>query len=250
MEIQDSKYKNKVNIKAHIWPPNSTSPNYKLPGGSNSRQGFYFYRNNRLVQGGGWNGSRENEPHNSLARLEIDIDSSIDIDISLDVKKVEINLPSDLMDSITSSKTKTNIDFKKYISLANEAYRKRKLFNSELPLIPTAGLPGKLVKYLHKELKLKNNHKYRALKFIWKKMDEDIFFDIDNDGESLVINSVYRKKLHHGLDGTSADMPVLKCLLYFALEEALDSERVSQKMKDKLDKINNILIRAVKLERE
>ena len=49
----------KFGITAHIWPPNSDKAEYKLPGGTNSRQGFYFYRNNRLIQGGGWNGIRE-----------------------------------------------------------------------------------------------------------------------------------------------------------------------------------------------
>src|SRR5205085_717580 len=39
----------RIKIRGHIWPPNSTSPEYFLPGGANSRQGFYFYRNNRLI---------------------------------------------------------------------------------------------------------------------------------------------------------------------------------------------------------
>ena len=59
----DGAYKNRIKIKAHIWPPNTEVPEYKLPGGSNGPQGFYFYRNNRLIQGGGWNGIREVEPH-------------------------------------------------------------------------------------------------------------------------------------------------------------------------------------------
>jgi hypothetical protein len=54
--ILDGEYKDRITIKAHIWPPNSNAAEYKLPGGTNARQGFYFYRNNRLIQGGGWNG--------------------------------------------------------------------------------------------------------------------------------------------------------------------------------------------------
>jgi hypothetical protein len=56
-------YEKHFEITAHIWPPNSTPPEYALPGGANSRQGFYFYRNDRLIQGGGWNGMRETEPY-------------------------------------------------------------------------------------------------------------------------------------------------------------------------------------------
>jgi len=41
---------------AHIWPSSSKKgPGYKLGGGAVSRrQGFYFYRNDRLIQGRGW----------------------------------------------------------------------------------------------------------------------------------------------------------------------------------------------------
>ncbi|HEU4507267.1 MAG TPA: ATP-binding protein, partial [Pyrinomonadaceae bacterium] len=90
-------YEKEIQINAHIWPPNSHKVEYKLPGGANSRQGFYFYRNNRLIQGGGWNGLRESEPHLSLARLEIDITSSVDVQVNLDVKKAEIQLPPSFM---------------------------------------------------------------------------------------------------------------------------------------------------------
>ena len=55
----------KVRATAHIWPPNSKSPEYKLGNRAASRQGFYFYRNDRLIQAGGWNGvvEHETEPH-------------------------------------------------------------------------------------------------------------------------------------------------------------------------------------------
>ena len=126
-----------------IQPP----PEYRLPGGANSRQGFYFYRHHRLIQGGGWNGLREVEPHSSLARLEVDIAADFDLEVSLDVKKVEIHLPPDLVAAIQKAKTASGIDFKRYLSLADEAYRKRTATHSELPLIPSLGLPAGLTSF-------------------------------------------------------------------------------------------------------
>ena len=123
----------RVKIKAHIWPPNSTLPEYKLPGGTNARQGFYFYRNNRLIQGGGWNGIREAEPHASLARLEIDLSPDVDVDVSLDVKKVEIQLPPALVHAIENSRTQSGVDLRKYLVAADDAYRKRQITAGELP---------------------------------------------------------------------------------------------------------------------
>jgi hypothetical protein len=162
MFLEDG-YRDRIAIKAHVWPPNSDAPGYNLPGGVNSRQGFYFYRNNRLIQGGGWNGIREVEPHASLARLEIDIASDFDVEVSLDVKKVEIQLPSPLVKSIQKARTASGTDFKKYLSIADETYRTRKVTESELPLIPSAGLPADLRDFLHKELRIKATAKHRDL---------------------------------------------------------------------------------------
>ena len=40
-------------MKCHIWPPKSGSPGYRLGGGKVAlRQGFYFYRNDRVIQSG------------------------------------------------------------------------------------------------------------------------------------------------------------------------------------------------------
>ena len=33
----EGKYASRISIRAHIWPPNSTAPEYRLPGGANSR---------------------------------------------------------------------------------------------------------------------------------------------------------------------------------------------------------------------
>ena len=65
----------RLRIECHIWPAKSEEPGYKLGGGKvSARQGFYFYRNDRLIQAGGWNGCREddNEPHLSLARVKVE----------------------------------------------------------------------------------------------------------------------------------------------------------------------------------
>jgi histidine kinase/DNA gyrase B/HSP90-like ATPase len=245
----DGGYRDRIAVKAHIWPPNSGMPQYKLPGGANSRQGFYFYRNHRLIQGGGWNGIRETEPHSSLARLEIDIASDFDVEVSLDVKKVEIQLPQELVNSIQKAKTSSGVDFKKYLSIADDAYRTRTMTEAELPLIPSQGLPSELREFLHRELRIKATAKHRDLKISWKDLDMESFFEINRDSGHLYLNQAYRKLLLHGLPGSSADIPVVKCLLFLALEDALNSERLGSKVRERIDRMNLILVQAVRYER-
>lgn len=242
-------YDDRIKVTAHIWPPNMNTPDYRLPGGTNARQGFYFYRNDRLIQGGGWNGLREAEAHSALARLSVDIAEDFDLEVSLDVKKVEIQLPQDLADALQKSKTESGTDFRKYLSVADATYRKRALTQAELPLIPSQGLPADLIKILRDELRIEGTSKSNGLKFIWADMPKDTFFEIDRNEDSLYINKKYRKLMLHGTPGSSADAPVFKCLMFFALEDALLSERTGSRMRERLDRINRILVRAVRHER-
>lgn len=238
-----------LSIKAHIWYPNSTQPEYKLPGGANSRQGFYFYRNNRLIQAGGWNGIREAEPHSSLARVEVDIGSALDVQLSLDVRKAEIQLPPHMVSAILNARTESGVDFKKYLSLAKLAYSSRTRTNGELPIFPADGLPAELREMLREELRIPGVAKHRKLRFEWANLDDDEFFRVDRDHDTLSLNRRYRHQLLHGLSGSAADVPVVKCLLFLLLRDAFYSERVGSKLRERLEQANRILIAAVKHER-
>jgi len=64
------------------------------PGGWNERQGFYLYRNERLIVPGDWLGlviskgqPLRKEQHTKLARILVDIPNSFDGDWKIDVKK-------------------------------------------------------------------------------------------------------------------------------------------------------------------
>jgi hypothetical protein len=242
-------YKDRIKMTAHIWPANSSSAEYKLPGGANSRQGFYFYRNDRLIQGGGWNGLRETEPHSSLARVEVDLAPEFDVEMSLDVKKVEIHLPQGLRTAIEKAKTKDGVEFKRYLALANETYRTRKVMPADLPMIPSQGLPATLVDYLHEELRLEGTARHRDLKFAWASLADEHFFDIDRENGYLYLNKRYRQHVLHGLPGSAADVPVLKCLLFLVLQDAISSERMGVRIRERVEQIDRILVRAVKHER-
>ncbi len=138
---------------------------------------------------------------------------------------------------------------KKYLSMAEDAYRKRKLSEAELPLIPSFGLPSDLKRFLHNELRIKATAKHRDLKISWKPLDDELFFEIDRDGGYLYLNRQYRKQLLHGLQGSAADVPVVKCLLFLVLKDAIGSERMGSKIRDRVEQVNRILVQAVKYER-
>lgn len=75
------------------------------PAGWNAQQGFYLYRNRRLIVAGSWLGLGLNrgwtqEEHYKLARIRIDIPNSMDHLWQLDVKKSSAQPPSQVRDRL------------------------------------------------------------------------------------------------------------------------------------------------------
>jgi hypothetical protein len=71
------------------------------PAGWNGQQGFYVYRNKRMLVAGDWLGlGFTKEEHYKLARIQVDIPNSMDGDWSIDVKKSRARPPAPLRDRL------------------------------------------------------------------------------------------------------------------------------------------------------
>lgn len=66
----------------------------------NAQQGFYIYRENRLIQAGGWCRMRTPDEHSKYARVALDVGSDSDSVLMLDVTKSTVQLPADLREKL------------------------------------------------------------------------------------------------------------------------------------------------------
>lgn len=90
--------KGKVEIKVHNIPHSTklsraASERMEILKSLTNGQGFYVYRNSRLIIPGGWLGLSRNSQLGRLARVEVNIPSSLDEDWTTDVKKSSIEIP-------------------------------------------------------------------------------------------------------------------------------------------------------------
>jgi hypothetical protein len=98
VEFEDGS-KTSFNVRAYVLPrkeefsSEEARKNAKL---SNDLQGFYVYRENRLIHFGNWMGMYTNEPHNTLLRVEFSFDYLMDEAFNIDIKKSRIRLNSEL----------------------------------------------------------------------------------------------------------------------------------------------------------
>ncbi len=85
-------HNDEVLIRGFVLPHKSkiTEEDYKTAGGTkgwNEHQGFYIYRNERLLLAGDWLGFFKKEEHYKLARIQIDLPNTLDEEWQIDIKK-------------------------------------------------------------------------------------------------------------------------------------------------------------------
>lgn len=65
---------------------------------NNDNEGFYVYRENRLIYHGDWLGMFTNDPHYALLRIEFSFNHELDELFNVDIKKSQIKLNEDIYD--------------------------------------------------------------------------------------------------------------------------------------------------------
>lgn len=233
---------------AHIWPPKSKDENYRLGGGGVSeRQGFYFYRHDRLIKAGGWHNLKgDAEPHSSLARVMIDVPDALDSKFRLTVQKTDFVVPTQFIDAVHDAKA-GNTTFSDYLKKAEEVYRRAPKEATSV-CYPRDGVPRAVSEKILTILKAHEKGKKQPVTFSWQKLEPDQVFDIESDSLEIFLNIAYRDAITGGKN-SAADAPVVKILLFFLMEEILASERISAKASDYIDKINECLLEAIKWQR-
>lgn len=241
-----------IRARAHIWPPNNKSPEYKLGNRAASRQGFYFYRHDRLIQAGGWNGvvEHESEPHTSLARVSIDLADSMDEHFGLNVQKSAVIVPPPFVESVLNARADDGSLFSKYRQQAERVYRKKDTrAHSDHPLIPTGSLPSQVVQRAREVLAA--GQKSREVSIVWESLaDPGALFEVDREEMTLRLDKRLRKKLLGGRRGTATDLPVLKLLFFFLFEQDFEKARQSAHIRKRHQVITDLLAAALRHESE
>jgi hypothetical protein len=113
-----------VSVRPHVLPHHSRMTKKEFeraagPAGWNAQQGFYIYRNRRMLVSGGWmNLGLTRDEHMKLARIRIDIDSGSDFLWQLDIRKSKASPPVSLREDLRRIARLTR-------SRASEVYRHR-----------------------------------------------------------------------------------------------------------------------------
>ncbi len=104
----------------------------------NRQQGLYIYRGNRLVQWGGWAGTRGIDEHLKLGRASLDFDTQLDDLFQINVAKMRVSVPVQIKQLLERPINDLCIS-------ANQVYREhsaRKSTTDRTSALPVGDLPA------------------------------------------------------------------------------------------------------------
>jgi hypothetical protein len=108
-----------LKIHAYVLPPRTELSEDELRDTDirADTQGFYVFREDRVISSGGWLGMYRIEPHLSLCRIDFSFDHRLDDALQIDIKKSRIRMLADLQEHIRKLITPARAE-------ATERYRK------------------------------------------------------------------------------------------------------------------------------
>jgi hypothetical protein len=239
----------RVVLHCHIWPPKVDIPGFRIKGRSGERfQGFYIYRNDRLLQIGGWSEVANSSVQRQLARVVLDDEAAIGFFLTMNPEKAGLRFEPIFRDALAHAAATDGTTFDAYLKAAEACYAdgNRRVSKRQPVIAPKKGFAPKLRKSIEAELPLLRSD---SLNLQWKQLPEGEFIDVDFANRTLWINSLYRY-LFAPERGSLNDAPVVKALLFLLTHEVFEGAQLGPKDKDNILLWRAILGAAVAAEEE
>ncbi|PND52136.1 MULTISPECIES: ATP-binding protein [Rhodococcus] len=234
-------------IHAHIWPARSEALDFRLDGNPERRQGFYFYRNDRLLEGGDWKGATVPSRRLQLARVAVDISDALDL-FSMSMEKSTVHPKPEFIRAVGRAMAPDGTTFSEFLETAENVYRvgnQRNRGRKEV-VPPGPGLAPAVKRAITCELPIHDGRVPMEIR--WKWLPGDDFFEVDRSQNTLWLNTMYRKALLAGRRGGLNDVPVVKALLYLLVEDIFTGSSYGPRDKDNVEIWQSILTAAAQAE--
>jgi len=208
-----------TNARLHIWPHWHRGPGFVQGNRSPiESQGLYIYRNDRLLQAGGWNGLATPRVDLSYARVAIDLTADMERHVIINPEKAGTAFDDELRNALVRARTTDGTTLATYrddAKMEAKVSRQRSATPIEAPL-PGNGLPG-VVKDAFIEHTDPND--VFPIHIKWRVLPAGRVYEIDVDDHALLLNAAYRTAVVGRKSLDIDDAPLVKSLLLLLLED-------------------------------
>ncbi|MDQ1200483.1 ATP-binding protein [Rhodococcus sp. SORGH_AS_0303] len=232
-------------VVLHVWPARSNSPQFRLFGSpGREHQGLYVYRNDRLLQIGGWNDVVKRQPDFGLARVSIDLDDMLAKHVAINPEKLGVRLDATITGSLHAVMTD------EYLADALSAVRAARSHQPKPITVvqPDHGLPEDVLDSFSDAFTFADGRDPVGVG--WRVLARNAFFEVDLEDRTLWINARFRRELLGHRSRDNNDAPVLKTLTFLLVQSMFDVERHSVKNREQMQAWQDVLIAAVVARRE
>jgi hypothetical protein len=239
-----------IELRAHVWPAaQADSPSFRLAARSGERsQGLYTYRNDRLLQAGGWNGIVHGSRDLAYARIEFDLDDVVARHATINPEKSGVEFDADLREAVELSADGQGRGFRDYLALAEqEAAVSRRRNRRPITLAePRRGLSPELLDAISRSVSFSE---HGSIEIRWRTMRGGFFTEVDLDRRTLWINSRYRATLGANT-GEADDAPLVKMLLLLLYSRFFEGSMLGGREREELRTWNDLIMAALDEELE
>lgn len=233
---------------AHVWPASQAGlPEFRLGGKPGSlAQGFYFYRNDRLLQVGGWSTLAVERPELEYVRIAIDIDETLKKHVTINPEKSGLELDSDLRHALLDASLEPGgISVREFLEVAEERRREsRKYTKQPVRLVPPGrGMSAPLREAFDQSVESADT---QPIDIRWAVEASESPVRIDLDNRTIWLNSAYRELITGGGAADNEDASFVKTLLLMHYSRYFEGSYLGSREKTELDSWDQLLTAAVR----
>lgn len=235
-------------VRVHCWPAGSTSPNWALGGRSPlESQGLYIYRNDRLLQVGGWN--ELVRPHRDLnhVRVEMDLDDALAHHVTINPEKTGVVLHPAVAEAWHAAHTADGRSITVVLDAARAGAQDARRRNpSPVTLAePGRGFAGAVFEAMEENARFPDGD---PVDVRWRTLLDDEVFRVDIEQRTLWLNARYRAVLGGDPGLRSDDAQVVKTLLLWLIGDHVTGMLSGAKEKRVERALQAVLLAAVRCE--
>ncbi len=236
-------------VTLHLWPARSSLPQFRI-GGAPGRdlQGLYVYRNDRLLQIGGWNELIRGRTEFGLARVALELPSDLLGQIVINPEKAGVTLDATAAQALRTALGAAAGPASPPAGYLADAVTLMRAARSTRPrpitlVEPESGLPEDVLDEIADVVDFTGDAD--PVRIGWRALARDAFFEVDLTGRTLWLNARYRRILVGGRSVDNTDLPVVRALLFLLTQEMFAGVRHSRRERETMRAWQAILIAAV-----
>lgn len=233
---------------AHIWPASQAGlPEFRLGGRPGSlAQGFYFYRNDRLLQVGGWNTLTVERPELEYVRVAIDVDETIGKHVTINPEKAGLELDSDLREALLKALLEpTGTPFRELLAAAEHRRSESRRYVKRPVAVVS---PGRGMSPAMREAFAESVEAAEVppVSIRWQVDASESPVRIDLENRTIWLNSAYRQLIAGGDPTDNEDAPFVKSLLLLHFSKYFEGSFFGSREKAELETWDQLLTAAVR----